>query len=61
MNYESYAAPSPAEIHLPSDGGSTPYQLRPTGGVQTATARPSDSPITVQGIELSAAQARELG
>lgn len=62
MNYQSYQAEqNPAEITLPSDGSATPYQLNPTHGVQTATATPADAPIVVDGIQLSASQAREYG
>jgi hypothetical protein len=62
MKYESYQAPAnPSEINLPSDGSSTPYQLNPTQGVQTATATPADAPVVIDGVQLSAAQARELG
>lgn len=62
MNYSSYQAPAdPAAITLPSDGSATPYQLNPTHGVQTATATPADAPVVIDGVQLSAAQARELG
>jgi len=62
MNYQSYQAEqNPAEITLPSDGSATPYQLNPTHGVQTAKATPADAPVTIQGIQMSAEQARELG
>ena len=62
MNYSSYQAPAdPAAITLPSDGGATPYQLNPTHGVQTATATPADAPVVIDGVQLSAAQAREYG
>jgi hypothetical protein len=62
MNYSSYQAPAdPAAITLPSDGGATPYQLNPTHGVQTATATPADAPVVIDGVQLSAAQAKEYG
>jgi hypothetical protein len=62
MNYSSYQAPAnPSEITLPSDGGATPYQLNPTQGVQTATATPADAPVVIDGVQLSAAQAKEYG
>jgi len=62
MKYESYQAPAnPSEINLPSDGSSTPYQLTPTQGVQTATATPADAPVVIDGVQLSAAQAKEYG
>ena len=62
MNYSSYQAPAdPAAITLPSDGSATPYQLNPTHGVQTAKATPADAPVVIDGVQLSAAQARELG
>ena len=62
MKYESYQAPAnPSEINLPSDGSSTPYQLNPTQGVQTATATPADAPVVIDGVQLSAAQAKEYG
>ena len=62
MQYESYQAPAnPSEINLPSDGSSTPYQLNPSKGVQTATATPADAPVVIDGVQLSAAQAKEYG
>jgi len=62
MKYESYQAPAnPSEINLPSDGSSTPYQLNPTQGVQTATATPADAPVVIDGVQLSASQAKEYG
>ena len=62
MNYSSYQAPAdPAAITLPSDGGATPYQLNPTHGVQTARATPADAPVVIDGVQLSAAQAKEYG
>ena len=62
MQYESYQAPAnPSEINLPSDGSSTPYQLNPSKGVQTATATPADAPVVIDGVQLSASQAREYG
>lgn len=62
MNYSSYQAPAdPAAITLPSDGGATPYQLNPTQGVQRSSAEDPNAPVTVQGIQMSAEQAREYG
>jgi hypothetical protein len=62
MNYSSYQSPAdPAAITLPSDGSATPYQLNPTRGVQTATATPADAPVVIDGVQLSAAQAKEYG
>jgi hypothetical protein len=62
MNYSSYQAPAdPAAITLPSDGSATPYQLNPASGVQTATATPADAPVVIDGVQLSAAQAKEYG
>ena len=62
MNYQSYQAEqNPADITLPSDGSATPYQLNPTHGVQTATATPADAPVVIDGVQLSAAQAKEYG
>jgi len=62
MNYSSYQSPAdPAAITLPSDGSATPYQLNPTRGVQTATATPADAPVVIDGVQLSASQAREYG
>ncbi len=62
MNYQSHnTAPSPSEITLPSDGSATPYELNPASGVQRSSAEDPNAPVTVQGIQMSAAQARELG
>lgn len=58
----TYQAPAnPADIVVPSDGSATKHDLNPISGVQRATARPADAPITYQGIQLSAAQAAEMG
>lgn len=58
----SYQAPAnPADIVVPSDGTATKHDLSPISGVQRATARPSDAPVMYQGIQLSAAQAAEMG
>ena len=62
MNYQSYQAEqNPAEITLPSDGSATPINLNPTQGVQRSSAEDPNAPVTIQGIQMSAAQARELG
>ena len=62
MNYQSYQAEqNPAEITLPSDGSATPINLNPTQGVQRSSAVDPNAPVTVQGIQMSAAQAREYG
>ena len=58
----TYQAPAnPADIVVPSDGTSTKHDLNPTSGVQRATATPADAPVTYMGIQLSAAQAAEMG
>ena len=62
MNYQSYQSEqNPADITLPSDGSATPINLNPTQGVQTATATPADAPVVIDGVQLSAAQAKEYG
>ena len=62
MNYQSYSAePSPADITLPSDGSATPINLNPTQGVQRSSAEDPNAPVIIQGIQMSAEQARELG
>ena len=62
MNYQSYIAePSPAELTLPSDGSATPIALNPAQGVQRSSAVDPNAPVTIQGVQMSAAQARELG
>ena len=62
MNYQSYQAEqNPADITLPSDGSATPIALNPAQGVQRSSAVDPNAPVTIQGIQMSAAQARELG
>lgn len=58
----TYQAPAnPADIVAPSDGSATKHDLNPVSGVQRATATPADAPVMYQGIQLSAAQAAEMG
>ena len=58
----TYQAPAnPADIVVPSDGSATKHDLNPVSGVQRATATPADAPVMYQGIQLSAAQAAEMG
>ena len=62
MNYQSYQAEqNPAEITLPSDGSATPIALNPAQGVQRSSAVDPNAPVTIQGVQMSAEQARELG
>jgi len=62
MNYQSYQAEqNPAEITLPSDGSATPIALNPAQGVQRSSALDPNAPVTIQGIQMSAAQAKEYG
>jgi len=62
MNYQSYQAEqNPAEITLPSDGSATPIALNPAQGVQRSSAVDPNAPVTIQGIQMSAAQAKEYG
>lgn len=58
----TYQAPlNPADVVAPDDGTATKHDLNPVRGVQHATATPADAPIMYQGIQLSAAQAAEMG
>jgi len=58
----TYQAPAnPSDIVVPSDGSATKHDLNPVSGVQRATATPADAPVMYQGIQLSAAQAAEMG
>ena len=62
MNYQSYQAEqNPADITLPSDGSATPIALNPAQGVQRSSAVDPNAPVTVQGIQMSAEQAKEYG
>ena len=62
MNYQSYQAEqNPADITLPSDGSATPIALNPAQGVQRSSAVDPNAPVTIQGIQMSAAQAKEYG
>lgn len=62
MNYQSYQAEQNlAEITLPSDGSATPIALNPAQGVQRSSAVDPNAPVTIQGVQMSAEQARELG
>ena len=62
MNYQSYQAEqNPADITLPSDGSATPIALNPAQGVQRSSAVDPNAPVTIQGIQMSAAQAKQYG
>ena len=62
MTYSSYQAPAdPAAITLPSDGSATPYELNPAKGIQRSSAEDPNAPVTIQGIQMSVAQAKEYG